>query len=323
MHQQPCSVRGSTTLKPHCTRPSRTKTPQHKRPYCSTRIATPQTLPVQHPTSPHTQTANHPRPPGSSPIPAAPPGLWGHQQGTAPTVPIPGGLRGPGSAVPEPPPVPRDPREEWGRLQCPAAPGVWLGLAPFQGRIVFSPFCQIYGKKMGSDFFLIFGVVRKKPQRAGTEGKRSPQPPGPCPVAVPGPTAWKSFCHLGWGWVRPPRIGDGEYFMRHRSVVASLLWMVANRAQIHLPPARASPGMDPAARGGLLSLSPIPCPCPQSLFPVPCPCPSGNALADGCMRRVVLPVPIVPKAGMGMGVWQVHSHHVSLSHGHQCPCSGM
>lgn len=56
-------------------------------------------------------------------------------------------------------------------------------LAPLQGQIIFSPFCQIYGRKMGSDFFFNTRLGRKiTRQRAGRRGSGLPGlpvPPGP------------------------------------------------------------------------------------------------------------------------------------------------
>lgn len=75
-------------------------------------------------------------------------------------------------------------RQERRLLRHPAAPRCAPGpLAPLQGQIIFSPFCQIYGRKMGSDFFFNTRLGRKiTRQRAGRTGSGLPglpDPPGP------------------------------------------------------------------------------------------------------------------------------------------------
>lgn len=106
-------------------------------------------------------------------------------------------------------------------------------LAPLQSQIIFFPFCQIYCRKMGSDFFLILGWGEK--YAAGraevslvSQGCRPqapfvaevPETPEPCqgPANFLAPRMGSVTLPPG-----PSQVDDSKYFINHRSVVVSLI----------------------------------------------------------------------------------------------------
>lgn len=136
--------------------------------------------------------------------------------------------------------LPMGAKAAWPGSSAQLLPGVYLGpLAPLQSQIIFSPFCQIYCRKMGSDFFLILGWGEK--YAAGrAEGKRFPRAAGPRP-----PSPWRcrrcrsragaehlprglaNFSAPQMGSVKPPpepsQMDDSKYFINHHSAVISLI----------------------------------------------------------------------------------------------------
>lgn len=166
-----------------------------------------------------------------------------------PAAPQPRRGRGHDEAAGTPSPSPRDTPELPGRVAGAPVPGRSLGpLAALQSRIIFSPFHQIYGRKMGSDFFLIRGWGEKYAASRGSGGgghtqththtppspPRFPGLPAPDPrhrrgvaaAGQPSPRAPANFLAPGAGWAKPPpqpaRSVAGKYFMKRRSAVLPL-----------------------------------------------------------------------------------------------------
>lgn len=80
-------------------------------------------------------------------------------------------------------------------------------LAPLQGRIVFSPFCQIYGREMSSNFLLIFGWEDMGKGGVGWE-------------AEGGSAGFWGLPRGGQGAPPqgPPRMDPGQYFRSHHTL---------------------------------------------------------------------------------------------------------